>query len=143
MQEAKILLVDDEVDFAANMKKLLENRGYNVTALNSGDAAIQALGQSDNFDIMVLDLKMPGMDGMTTLKEMKKLDLFVETLVLTGHGDIGTALEAMKLGAYDYLTKPCEIEELEEKFEELWTKNNGNKNSEKKSSVLGKLFKKK
>ena len=87
---------------------------------------------------MVLDLKMPGMDGMTTLKEMKKLDLSVQTLVLTGHGDISTALEAMKLGAYDYLTKPCEIEELEEKFKELWKKNDG-----KKQSMLGKLWNKK
>ena len=138
MQNAKILLVDDEVDFASNMKKLLENRGYIVTALNSGDGAIEELKNRSTYDVMVLDLKMPGMDGMTTLKEMKKLDLSVQTLVLTGHGDISTALEAMKLGAYDYLTKPCEIEELEEKFKELWKKNDG-----KKQSMLGKLWNKK
>lgn len=133
MQNANILFVDDEVVFAENMKKLLENRGYSVTALHSGDRAIEALGNGGAYDVMVLDLKMPGMDGMTALREMKKRNLSVQTLVLTGHGDIGTALEAIKLGACDYLTKPCEIEELEEKFEELRKRKNG-----KKPSLFGK-----
>ena len=118
---AKILLVDDEVVFAGNMAKLLTNRGYRVTAVNSGDAAIKAL-EEENFDVVVLDLKMPGMDGITTLEEIKKLGLFTETLILTGHGAIDTALEAIKLGAYDYLTKPCEIDELVAKIEDAWSK---------------------
>ena len=117
MKGMKILLVDDEVEFTENMTRLLENRGYQVTAVNSGDSAIKALGQDMKYDVMVLDLKMPGMDGMTTLKEAKKLQLFTETLILTGHGAVDTALEAMKLGAYDYLTKPCEVDELVEKLE--------------------------
>jgi len=116
---SKILLVDDEVVFAQNMAKLLVNRGYIVTAVNSGDAAIQALEEKD-FDVVVLDLKMPGMDGITTLKEIKKLGLLTETLILTGHGSIDTALEAIKLGAYDYLTKPCEIDELVDKLQGAW-----------------------
>jgi len=62
------------------------------------------------------------MDGITTLKEIKKLDLFTETLILTGHGSIDTAMEAIKLGAYDYLTKPCEIGELVAKIEGAWEK---------------------
>lgn len=70
-----------------------------------------------NFDVMVLDLKMPGMDGMSTLMEAKRLDLFTETLILTGHGTVDTALDAIKLSAYDYLTKPCEIDELVKKIE--------------------------
>ncbi|MBA3027577.1 MAG: response regulator [Desulfobacteraceae bacterium] len=138
MEKARILLVDDEEDFAKNMKKLLENRGHAVTTLNSGDGAVAAIAGGGQYDVMVLDLKMPGMDGMATLREMKKQNLEIQTLVLTGHGDIGTALEAMKLGAYDYLTKPCEIDELEEKLEELWKKSNG-----KKPSMLGKLLNKK
>ncbi|WP_054693717.1 response regulator [Desulfosarcina cetonica] len=94
MQDTKILFVDDEVDFANNMKKLLENRGHSVTVFHSGDSAIEELkSRAATYDVMVLDLKMPGMNGMTTLKEMKKLDLSVQTLVLTGHGDINTALE--------------------------------------------------
>ena len=115
---------------------MLESRGYHVTAVNSGDEAIKALDQ-DRYDVMVLDMKMPGMDGITTLKEVKKLQLFTETLILTGHGAIDTALEAIKLGAYDYLTKPCEIDELVEKIEDAKEKNNNN-NGEKKS-ILGAL----
>jgi len=111
METTRILLVDDETDFTDTMSLLLRNRGYQVTAVNSGENAIKALG-SGRYDVMVLDLKMPGMDGMTTLKEAKKLDLFTETLILTGHATVDTALEAVKLGAYDYLTKPCEIGDL-------------------------------
>ena len=113
MKGARILLVDDEVEFIENMSRLLENRGYIVTAVNGGDGAIRALDR-EKFDVMVLDLKMPGMDGMATLREVKKLDLFTETLILTGHGTIETTREALKLGASDYLTKPCEIDELVE-----------------------------
>ena len=119
MKGSKILLVDDEVVFTNNMSKLLTNRGYRVTAVNSGDAAIRALDEED-FDVVVLDLKMPGMDGIATLREIKKLGLFTETLVLTGHGSIDTALAATKLGAYDFLTKPCEIDELVGKIERAW-----------------------
>jgi len=127
MKGSKILLVDDEVVFTTNMSKLLTNRGYKVTAANSGDEAIQAL-EKEPYDVVVLDLKMPGMDGLTTLKEIKKLGFSSETLILTGHGSIDTALEAIKIGAYDYLTKPCEIEDLVGKIEEAWQKKNGQEN---------------
>ena len=118
---AKILLVDDEEVFARNMARLLSARGYNVTTANSGDAAIRLL-EEQPADVIVLDLKMPGMDGLTTLKEIQKMDLFTQTLILTGHGSIDSALEALKLGAYDYLTKPCEIDELVDKIEGAWAK---------------------
>ncbi len=130
MKDARILLVDDETVFANNMSKLLNRRGYQVTAVNSGDAALQALMNS-SFDVMVLDLKMPGMDGIAMLHEMRKLGLFTEVLVLTGHGSIDTALEAIQLGAYDYLTKPCEIAELVSKIEAALERKN---RSEKKGS---------
>ena len=133
---SKILLVDDEVVFTQNMAKLLINRGYVVTAVNSGDAAIQALEEKD-FDVVVLDLKMPGLDGITTLKEIKKLGLFTEMLILTGHGSIDTALEAIKLGAYDYLTKPCEIDELVGKIEGAWEK----KDNEVQKDIQEKIHK--
>ncbi len=119
MKGSKILLVDDEVVFTRNMARLLDNRGYRVTAVNSGDAAVKALEQED-FDVVVLDLKMPGMDGIMTLKEIKRLDLFTEILILTGHGSIDSALEAIKLGAYDFLTKPCDIDDLVGKIEGAW-----------------------
>lgn len=116
---SKILLVDDEAIFTKNMSRLLEARGYRTLPVNSGAEAIRAL-ENEDFDVVVLDLKMPGMDGLATLREIKKLGLFTQTLILTGHGSIDSALEAVKLGAYDYLTKPCEIDELTAKIEGAW-----------------------
>jgi len=124
MKWAKVLLVDDEKVFTTNMSKLLEARGYRVKAVNSGQEAIGAL-EGEDFDVIVLDLKMPGMDGLTTLKEIKKLGLFTETLILTGHGAVESALEATRLGAYDYLAKPCEIDELVAKIEGAWEQKEG------------------
>jgi len=136
MLGAKILLVDDEIVFTTNMSKLLNSRGYDATAVNSGNNAIEAL-KNENFDVIVLDLKMPGMDGIATLKEIRKLDLFAETLILTGHGSIDTALDAIKLGAYDYLTKPCEIDELVVKIEGAW----GKKDDAEKKDIQEKIHK--
>jgi len=129
MENARILLVDDEMDFTDTMSQLLRTRGYQVTAVNSGKSAIEALGQG-RYDVMVLDLKMPGMDGMATLKEAKKLELFTETLILTGHATVDTALEAIKLGAYDYLTKPCDIDDLVQKIRGAWEKKDATEKQE-------------
>jgi DNA-binding NtrC family response regulator len=130
---SKILLVDDEVIFSRNMEVLLDARGYRSLAVNSGAEAIRAL-QKEDFDVIVLDLKMPGMDGISTLKEIRKLGLFTQILILTGHGSIDSALDAIKLGAYDYLTKPCQISELVEKIEGAWEIKDDlrKKNTEKK-----------
>lgn len=124
MPQAHVLLVDDETVFTRNMGKLLTHRGYRVTAVNSGDEALRTL-QEQTFDVLVLDLKMPGLDGISTLREILKLGLFLETIILTGHGSIDTALEAVKLGAHDYLTKPCEIDELVAKIESALEKARG------------------
>ena len=124
MSPTHVLLVDDEEVFTRNIAKLLAHRGYRVTAVNSGDAAIRAL-EEQPFDVLVLDLKMPGLDGIATFREMLKLGLSVETIILTGHGSIDTAIEAVKLGAHDYLTKPCEIEELVAKIESAREKGRG------------------
>jgi len=116
MKDAKILLVDDEVVFTNNMSKLLSRRGYQVKTANSGYEALAIL-MDNAIDVMVLDLKMPGIDGIATIREVKKLGLLNEVLILTGHGSIDLALEALKIGAYDYVTKPCEITELVSKIE--------------------------
>ena len=136
MKGSRILLVDDETVFTENMTRLLTTRGYLVTAVDNGEAALQILGEKD-FDVIVLDLKMPGMDGITALKEIGKLGLFAQILILTGHGSIDTALEAVKLGAYDYLTKPCEIDDLVNKIEGAW----GKKNEEQKKDTQEKIQK--
>lgn len=116
MTGSRILLVDDEEVFTRNMTKLLNHRGYVVTAVNSGDSAVRTL-QGQDFDVIVLDLKMPGMDGIATLKEIQKLNASTEVLILTGHGSMDTAFKAIEMGAYDYVTKPCEIAELVAKIE--------------------------
>jgi len=134
MKGSRILLVDDEIIFTDNMTRLLTARGYSVTAVDNGAAAVKLL-EENGFDVIVLDLKMPGMDGITTLKEIRKLGLFTQTLVLTGHGSIDTALEAVKQGACDYLTKPCEIDELVAKIEEAWEKKDEEEKKDRQEKI--------
>lgn len=113
----RVLIVDDEQVFAKNTAKLLSYRGYQSAYVTSGYSAISEL-EKNHYDVVVLDLRMPGMDGHATLKEIIKLKLCAKVLILTGHGYVDDALEAIKLGAYDYLLKPCEIEELTVKIAE-------------------------
>ncbi len=129
MKNSKLLLVDDEEVFSSNMAKLLTSRGYRVATASGGEAALRQLIAAE-FDVVVLDLKMPGMDGLATLREIKKRGLDTEILILTGHGEVDSALEATRLGAYDYLTKPCEVEELVAKIEGAWRKRNGARRDE-------------
>lgn len=136
MTALKVLLVDDEKAFTQTTAKLLESRGYKVTAVNSGIAAVSSL-EGNHYDVMILDLKMPEMDGMTTLKEIKKLGSLPETLILTAHGAIDTAFEAVNLGAHDYLSKPCDIDELAEKIEEAAKKkSDGQRQSPGRNGVI-------
>jgi DNA-binding NtrC family response regulator len=121
MKKAEILLVDDEAVFAANMSRLLKTRGYTVTAVSDGRQALDALG-GKSFDVMVLDLRMPVMNGIETLRRMKELPLSTEVLVLTAHGTMDTAFEAIEMGAFDYVTKPCDIPELVGKIEAAYAR---------------------
>ena len=112
----RILLVDDEVGFTTSLSRLLLVRGYEVEAVNNGNAALRLLGETP-FDAVVLDLKMPGMDGITTLDEIQQLGLFTQTIILTGYGTEETAERARKMGAHDFLSKPMDIEVLLESIE--------------------------
>jgi DNA-binding NtrC family response regulator len=136
MEKAKILLVDDEIGFTGPMAKRLRARGYQVETASNGKQAIGFL-EAENFDVIVLDLKMPGMDGIATLNEIKKLKLFTETLILTGHGSIDSALDAFNLGAYDYLTKPCDLEELLAKIEGAWQKKDRTESRNSLNGMIG------
>jgi DNA-binding NtrC family response regulator len=118
MASPRILIVDDEEVFAKNTAKLLSHRGYQAFYVTNGIDAISEFEKTD-FDVVILDSRMPGMDGRATLREIIKLKFLVKVLILTGHGYVDEALEAIKLGAYDYLLKPCEIEELTQKIEEV------------------------
>ena len=111
----KLLLVDDEQDFVETLAERLEVRGFDVQTSFSGDDAIN-LVQEHDFDVIVLDVLMPGKDGIETLREIKILKPLVSVIMLTGHATVETAIEGMKLGAYDYLIKPTETADLLEKI---------------------------
>jgi two-component system, OmpR family, response regulator CpxR len=111
----KVLLVDDEEQFVEVLGQRLETRGFAVTSAFNGDDAL-AFIQDKEVDVVVLDVQMPGRDGVDTLREIKRIKPIVEVLMLTGHGTVETAIEGMKLGAYDYLMKPTDTNELVEKI---------------------------
>lgn len=111
----RLLLVDDEEGYVHVLANRLAKRNIEVTKSYSGQQAIQALRKQD-FDVAVLDLKMEDMDGIEVLKILKKMDPRLEVVMLTGHGSEQAARDGMEYGAFDYLTKPCELEELLEKI---------------------------
>jgi two-component system, OmpR family, response regulator len=117
MRQARILLVDDEAAFTSNMSKILSRRGYDVSAVNDGESAVKAI-EDEEYDVVILDLRMPGMDGMAALKVMKRKRPLMEVIILTGHGSVESGIQGMNLGAFDYAMKPIQISELQEKINE-------------------------
>ncbi|MFC1849331.1 response regulator [candidate division CSSED10-310 bacterium] len=121
-----LLIVDDEEQFLRSMTKRLEVRGFNVIAVNRGQKAIEA-ARKQPLDIALVDLKMPGMDGEETLKILKTKHQWLEVVILTGHGSIKSAVKCTRDGAYSYLQKPCELDELLEVLTEAYKKKLMNK----------------
>ena len=117
----RILIADDEKNLRTVLAKELSDEGYEVRETDNGSAAAELL-EKDEYDVLLLDLNMPGMDGMGVLKKIKTLELPTEVIILTGHGTVSTAVQAMKLGAYDYLTKPFKTEELKAIVEKAYEK---------------------
>jgi DNA-binding NtrC family response regulator len=115
--EARVLLVDDEEDFLETLSSRLEVRGLKVSAVTSGEQAIAEAKQQD-YDAIIVDLSMPGIDGLETLKRIKADNPNAEIIMLTGHGSVQSGVEAMKLGAGDFLQKPVELSELMNKIGE-------------------------
>jgi len=116
----KVLMVDDEEQFRSTTSKILTRRGYATTIAGSGEEALDILNKSPQ-DVVILDVKMPGMNGHQTLAEIKKIDPDVPVIMLTGHGDLDSAKESLKHGASDYLNKPCEIDLLAAKINDVYT----------------------
>ncbi len=114
---SKILLVDDEDRFRTNLAGRLRTRGYEVVEADNGQDAIKEARLDPDIDIAVLDLKMPGLDGIQTLREMRAFNPAVQAIMLTGHGSLDSAKEAGRLEAFKFLQKPCSVEELEEVLE--------------------------
>jgi DNA-binding NtrC family response regulator len=119
---AKVLLVDDEEPFVETLAKRLTKRDLNVLTAFSGPEALEKLGQDPRVDVVILDVKMPGMDGIEALRRFKADYPLVEVIMLTGHATVETAIEGMKLGALDYLMKPCDMEILLNKVREAASK---------------------
>ncbi len=111
MEQIRLLLVDDEEDFITTLANRLKKRKLDVTGAGSGSEAIELIKQK-SFDVAIVDVKMPGIDGVETLRQIKQVRPLIEVIMLTGHASVESGIEGMKLGAYDYLMKPCDIDEL-------------------------------
>jgi len=118
----RVMLVDDEVPFVEALTKRLKKRNLNILTAFSGKEALETLDKNRNVDVVILDVKMPGLDGIETLREIKRAYPVTEVVMLTGHATVESAIEGMKFGAYDYLMKPCAIEQLMTKVEEATKK---------------------
>ena len=115
MAKCRVLLVDDEPIFLKSMSKVLGARDYEVETAEDGTAALKRMAEQE-FDVVVLDQRMPGMDGLTTLEHIQKDFPVVPVILLTGHAEMDTAVEAMERGAVDYLLKPAAVEKLCERL---------------------------
>jgi len=119
MDGFNVLLVDDEEDFLVPLGKRLKKRQLNIMMAGNGHDALSLIRESP-VDVVVLDMKMPGINGLDTLKEIKKINGLIEVIMLTGHANIEVAVQGMECGAYDYLMKPMNIDELYYKLQDAY-----------------------
>ena len=140
MMEPTVLIVDDEVAFVETLVKRLAKRDLRVVAAHSGPEALEKLEASGptKIDVVILDVKMPGMDGLETLARIKEQHPLIEVVMLTGHATVESAIDGMKKGAFDYLMKPCEVDVLLEKINQATTKKRGHEEKilEAKASLI-------
>jgi DNA-binding NtrC family response regulator len=120
METFNVLLVDDEAEFLDPLVKRLKKRSINVRTAPNGEEALKAIQEHEDIDVAVLDIRMPGMDGIETLREIKKRAPLIEVIMLTGHANIEVAVKGMELGAFDYLMKPMNIDELYFKLQDAY-----------------------
>ena len=118
MAIVNVLLVDDEEAFVDALTRRLSRRKLDVKSVYNGQDALDTLGKDKLLEVVILDVKMPGMDGIETLKRIKTEFPLVEVVMLTGHATVESAIEGMKLGAFDYLMKPCDIDDLVAKVDQ-------------------------
>ncbi len=122
MHNFRVLVVDDETDFVETLVNRLNKRMLDAKGVPSGEAAVDLL-KHELFDVVLLDIKMPGgMDGIETLREIKRIQPLAEVLLLTGHASVETSIEGMKLGAFDYLLKPMKFDDLLMKMAQAFEK---------------------
>ncbi|MBZ0264947.1 response regulator [bacterium] len=116
----RLLIVDDETDFLNAIARRLKMRGFDVVTADNGQTAIE-IARKQKFELALLDLKMPGMNGKQVLEILKSEHRFVEVVILTGHGSLESAVECTKLGAFGYLPKPYELDDLIEILKDAYT----------------------
>ena len=119
MEEFTVLVVDDEDDFRETIVKRLQKRHLKATGAESGEKALKMIAEQP-MDVVVLDVKMPGMDGIETLRKIKKHNPLIEVILLTGHASMESGIEGLKLGAFDYVMKPANLDELIEKMRKAY-----------------------
>jgi DNA-binding NtrC family response regulator len=120
MAKEKVLLVDDDPEFTEVLSQRMEARDVNVDTAASGPEALEKVGDA-SYDAIILDLSMPGMDGMETLKRLLQNNPDLQIILLTGHATLQKGVEAVKLGAMDFLEKPAELQKLMERIEQAKT----------------------
>ena len=135
MTPTLIMLVDDEVPFVETMTKRLSKRDLKVIAAFSGQEALKVLDNHRDVDVVILDVKMPGMDGIETLKKIKAGYPLIEVVMLTAHATVESAIEGMKFGAFDYLMKPCDMDQLMGKVNEAARKKQGHEEKIREAHV--------
>ena len=121
LEEVSVLLVDDEVDFVSTLTKRMKRRNLKASSVNSGEDALEFLDQHP-MDVVILDVKMPGIDGIETLRKIKQQYPLIEVIMLTGHANVEVAIQGMEIGAFDYLMKPMAIDELVYKIQDAYKK---------------------
>ena len=122
MSIANVLLVDDEVSFVETFSERLELRNFETSTAFSGEEALQVLERNGSIEVVILDVKMPGMGGIETLAEIHRKYPLVEVIMLSGHVDVESAIEGMKQGAFDYLMKPVDMDQIIAKVTEAVSK---------------------
>ncbi len=121
MESLRALFVDDETEYLQTAIKRMKKRGMDVTGVSSGSEALAILSEQA-MDVVVMDMRMPGMDGIQALREIKQRYPLVEVIMLTGHASMEAAIQGMELGAFDYLMKPIDIDELIYKIQDAFQK---------------------
>ncbi len=135
MEAFRVLVVDDEPDFLETLVKRLKRRKVDASGVSSGVEAMQLLEQ-EHFDVVILDIRMPGMDGLETLREMKRKRPLMEVILLTGHASVESGMQGMQLGAFDYVMKPAELEDILEKVRQAFERKKLHEEKVKETDVL-------
>ena len=138
MDAFKVLFVDDEIDFLETLMKRMKKRGVSVSGVGSGEEALKFLDDKPA-DVVVLDVKMPGLDGLEVLRRIKQEHPDVEVIFLTGQASVDSAMEGLKLGAFDYLMKPIAVSQIYAKVMEAFEKKNAKEERDSRAAIDGEI----